>query len=191
MIDSWELGHTKVFLRYFHMDELNAKLAPIGSAALTLQTCIRGGAARATFYAKLTAKRAMEKEVSNMLQLMSKLGQGLRDVVVSLGEEDSRRPKDFWVVKPVEPPIPARDHRFDTVTRKGMQRAASVRWFKEVEKKKGAGQSGNGFATWFHGVITRKARTCKLTHYIGLLCFFFLLPFVFFSHYVYQMCSCT
>ena len=31
-----------------------------------------------------------------------------------------------------------------------------MRWFKEVEMKKGAGMSGNGFQEWFHGVITRK-----------------------------------
>ena len=102
--------------------------------------------------------------------------QGVRDVIVSLGEEDSRRPKDYWVEKPKGPPIPARDQRFDTMTRKGMQRAASVRWFKEVEKKKGAGQSGSGFANWFHGVITRKVGEGA----IGLFFFLFFLSLDFF-----------
>ncbi len=38
------------------MDQLNDLLAPIANAALTLQRCIRGGAARATFRARLQAK---------------------------------------------------------------------------------------------------------------------------------------
>jgi hypothetical protein len=52
----YEVGHTKVFMRYFHIDQLNALLAPIGNAASTLQRVIRGGAARATFQKKLAAK---------------------------------------------------------------------------------------------------------------------------------------
>jgi hypothetical protein len=32
-----------------------------------------------------------------------------------------------------------------------------VRWYKEIEMKKGAGvEKGVGFQEWFHGVITRK-----------------------------------
>ena len=33
---------------------------------------------------------------------------------------------------------------------------SSVRWFKEVEMKKGAGMKSGNFEEWFHGVITRK-----------------------------------
>lgn len=34
---------------------------------------------------------------------------------------------------------------------------SSVRWFKEVESKKGAGkQDDGGFQEWFHGIISRK-----------------------------------
>ncbi len=45
----------------------------------------------------------------------------------------------------------------ETDKKGGVTRAASVRWFKEVEMKKGAGVSnGGGFQEWFHGVITRR-----------------------------------
>jgi hypothetical protein len=37
-----------------------------------------------------------------------------------------------------------------------VKRAASVKWFKEVEKKKGNGMTGGKFANWFHGIITRQ-----------------------------------
>merc|ERR1719181_1675972 len=40
----------------------------------------------------------------------------------------------------------------DKVTRK-----QSVKWFKEVEMKKGVAQEDDGgFAKWFHGIISRK-----------------------------------
>ena len=46
---------------------------------------------------------------------------------------------------------------------------SSVRWYKEIEMKKGAGvaQGGGGFQDWFHGVITRKqaeVRSMPLPH---------------------------
>lgn len=38
----------------------------------------------------------------------------------------------------------------------GMNRAASVKWFKETEAAKGSGMAEDGgFASWFHGIITR------------------------------------
>ena len=38
-----------------------------------------------------------------------------------------------------------------------MNRAASVKWFKEQEKDKGSGMTEDGgFASWFHGIITRQ-----------------------------------
>ena len=37
----------------------------------------------------------------------------------------------------------------------GISRSASVKWFKEVESKKGVGKGANGFEDWFHGVISR------------------------------------
>ena len=78
--------------------------------------------------------------------------------MVALNDEDAKRPPPSE-----EPPLPpppvakASDSTASQRKKAGMARAASVKWFKEVEKKKGAGGDGKGgFANWFHGIITRK-----------------------------------
>jgi hypothetical protein len=92
---------------------------------------------------------------------VEKNGAGTLDVVMSLCDEDDRRPATFWA-KPASAKVEEKSKKLDTMARKGMQRAASVRWFKEVEKKKGAGQTEDGFADWFFGVITRKESEDRL-----------------------------
>lgn len=88
-------------------------------------------------------------------------------MVQELCEQDSKRPLSYWEPEAepeLEDPTPSNNKK------KGgaggdMKRAASVRWFKEVEMKKGnamadadeANAAGlGGFAQWFHGVISRK-----------------------------------
>ena len=44
-INGYEIGKTKVFMRYFHADELNEKLKPFGDAATVLSRFCRGFAA--------------------------------------------------------------------------------------------------------------------------------------------------
>lgn len=40
--------------------------------------------------------------------------------------------------------------------KKGMSRAQSIKWFQEVETKKGSGLTDDGgFQQWFHGIISR------------------------------------
>ena len=46
----------------------------------------------------------------------------------------------------------------------GTSRAASIKWWHEVESKKGSGMDDDGgFASWFHGVITRADAETLLT----------------------------
>ena len=45
-VKGWQCGKTKVFLRYFHMDELNRKFLPFPLAAQSLSKVSRGYLAR-------------------------------------------------------------------------------------------------------------------------------------------------
>lgn len=80
---------------------------------------------------------------------------------MELVRQDNERPKDFWSTG-YEQHTPRGKKSVNKKGEEGVKRAASVRWFKEVEMKKGnAIADGNneaglgGFAQWFHGVISR------------------------------------
>lgn len=159
-IKGYEIGKTKVFMRYFHADELNEKLKPYGDAATVLSRFCRGFAARASYEVKLKAKREQDEKVSKFINSAEREGSGIRDVIESLCEEDDKRPKDYWDT-PRAAPAPSIKPK-----KKGFggARAASVKWFKEVESKKGAGQDDDGgFQKWFHGIITRQESESLLT----------------------------
>lgn len=96
----------------------------------------------------------------------------IADVVRDLCEQDDKRPASYWT----EPqgyeqhqPRGKKSTRGDAGG--GMKRAASVRWFKEVEMKKGNAMADRdnaeglgGFAQWFHGVISRAESEALLTN---------------------------
>jgi myosin-3 len=151
-ISGFEVGKTKVFMRYFHADELNEKLHPYSEAATTLSKYCRGYTARSKYGALVAEKRAQDEAVKSFINSIERSGQGVRDVVTSLCEEDTtKHPRQFGA----PPPVPVKQQK-SKKKGKGMARAASVKWFKEEEATKGSGKTDDGgFADWFHGIITR------------------------------------
>jgi hypothetical protein len=78
---------------------------------------------------------------------------------MSLCEADNRRPLAFWARRQSKDAIMEQAAPVRRRESKVRQHDAAVRWFKEKEKSKGAGQDEEGrdqFAKWFHGVISRK-----------------------------------
>jgi myosin-3 len=154
-ITGYEVGHTKVFLRYFHVDQLNAKLKPYNGAAALISKYARGIAARVGFARRLADKREQDRRVEALCTAMERAATGAREVFHALVEEDAKRPADYWAKKAAPPP-PEPKGVNDASNSAKVKRAASVKWFKEVEKKKGNGMAGGKFAKWFHGIITRQ-----------------------------------
>jgi myosin-3 len=152
-VAGFEVGKTKVFMRYFHADEMNQKLHPYSEAASVLTKYMRGFVGRSKYGGLLAAKRAQDESVKTFLGNIERSGEGVFDVVESLCEEDTRKhPRQFDTPPPIvvvpKPPGKTKPNR--------MNRAASVKWFKEEEASKGSGQTDDGgFADWFHGIITR------------------------------------
>lgn len=154
-VTGWQCGHTKVFLRYYHMDELNRKFLPFPLAAQKLTKVARGLMARSAARKLLAEKQRKDKMLDSMLVSLEKQIASMKTVVLALCEEDEARPLDFFIPKVYKDPKMKKIAK--EVNKKGFTRAQSVRWFKEVEMKKGAGVADNGkFEEWFHGVITRK-----------------------------------
>eukprot|EP00049_Salpingoeca_infusionum_P017711 m.354083 g.354083 ORF g.354083 m.354083 type:complete len:962 (-) comp16916_c0_seq1:372-3257(-) len=160
-LTGWQIGKTKVFLRYFHMDELNEKFLPFPMAARTFTSIGRGFLARAKTKKLLAEAEMQAKQAQQLFAKVESYGSDMSSVVLALCDEDAARPADFWT-KPAPKPADFQDPKMKKLAKKaqgkqGFTRAASVKWFKEVEMKKGAGISSAGkFEEWFHGVITRK-----------------------------------
>eukprot|EP00730_Choanoeca_flexa_P004848 TRINITY_DN11819_c4_g2_i1.p1 TRINITY_DN11819_c4_g2~~TRINITY_DN11819_c4_g2_i1.p1 ORF type:complete len:960 (+),score=384.84 TRINITY_DN11819_c4_g2_i1:74-2953(+) len=155
----WQVGKTKVFLRYFHMDELNEKFKPFPAAASVLSRAARGFIARQNVR-KLKQQAAQQaKAVEDFCIMVERKLKDFNSVNAALMDEDDQRPADFWTKK--AEPKQYNDPKVQKLAKKagkkgGFNRAASVRWFKEVEMKKGSGINNGKFENWFHGVITRK-----------------------------------
>jgi len=153
-VKGWMVGKTKVFLRYFHSDELNQKFAPFPNAAKVVQKVARGFHARYEVRKILEQKKKTMDAVDRFVKKAEQLNAGMRYVMEQLCDEDRKRPADFWT-KP--PPKVVVDKKKKAVEQKN--RKQSVRWFKEVEMKKGVGineDGEGGFQVWFHGIITRQ-----------------------------------
>lgn len=158
----WQVGKTKVFLRYWHSDKLNELMRPFPAAAKVLQKYARGFIARRKLK-KLKEVAARErKAVLDLITRLEKAHDDQLTVMQALCDEDNARPAEFWeknkAKKTKEIIADPVLHKMKAQAQKkgGVTRAASVRWFKEVEMKKGAGVGdGGGFQEWFHGIITR------------------------------------
>ena len=166
----WQIGKTKVFMKYYHVDQLNEKMKPIEGKAIIIQKWVRRFLAQRKLKALLIKKRADEKTLQGFISILERNAGSVRDAVSSLCEVDKAHGADYWKPKVVEaaPPLPDRSKKVgassvgaDAGSR--FKRAASVKWFKEVEMAKGAAMgdgktkagSVGGFANWFHGIITR------------------------------------
>ena len=163
----WQVGKTKVFLRYFHIPELHEALKPYPTAAERIQTAARCFVARKKFQEALELQKKQVEEVSSFLVHCHKRIDIKYEEQKVLCEEDVLRPPDFFERKKKSTRSirnPTHKKMQKKADKKGVSRAQSVKWFKEVEMAKGAGQVGgdsageqnNSFEAWFHGIISRK-----------------------------------
>ena len=168
-VKGFQVGKTKVFLRYFHVDELNVKLKPYATAGLPLQKLARGFVGRRRLVKLKAGAEKYKKFVDPFFSKLERHCVDLEGVLTTILEQDKARPLDYWQKKEAQIVQEKIAKKYVKKVPKGgdaaaMQRAASVRWYKEIEMKKGAGldkKSGGSFQEWFHGVITRKqAEVC-------------------------------
>ena len=65
-LQGYAVGKTKVFMRYYHADQLNGKLEPFSTAATLMSKYSRGFAARSKYAGLLAAKRAQDEQVKKL-----------------------------------------------------------------------------------------------------------------------------
>lgn len=159
-LTDWQVGKTKIFLRYYHADNLTELQRPVQNAATTLQKSLRGHIARKHVGRLQAAKTEQQKKVDSFASSMERNGSAVCDVFAACCEEDDKRPRDFWEPKQASEPkvalyegeVPAPSGK----KKRGVGRRQSVKWVEE-QKDKGEcnGDGVGGFAEWFAGVMSR------------------------------------
>ena len=73
----WLIGKTKVFMKYYHVDQLNDKLKPIAGKAIIIQKWVRRFVARRKFKRLLEKMRACVKAVQGFISVLERNGAGM------------------------------------------------------------------------------------------------------------------
>ena len=165
-VGGWQIGRSKVFLKYWQVEQLDKAIRLYHSNAAVLQAMARGFMARAFRRRMRIAAREQARQAhlffdtlsSQMGFVYTKLGTG--------NAEDMRRKASGRapraVPRPAQPPRPPKSE-------KELKREASILWWKEKEAPKGAGQDERGeMLPWFHGLISRgEAERLLEPRYVG------------------------
>jgi len=99
-LQDYQVGKTKVFLKYWHVDKLNELLERVHKAAAILQKIARGFVQRRKFRVLLAAKREQEKRVAEFLSKLPMGGDQLYSKQKELCRADESRPKEVLSVAP-------------------------------------------------------------------------------------------
>eukprot|EP00039_Didymoeca_costata_P001569 m.53356 g.53356 ORF g.53356 m.53356 type:complete len:1619 (-) comp10863_c0_seq1:444-5300(-) len=90
-ITGWLLGKTKVFLKYYHLDELEARLRILHEKALVVQRYVRGHQTRKWTNVLLATARKQKESAAAMLQNMTKTANDTCKELELLSTEDKNR----------------------------------------------------------------------------------------------------
>lgn len=165
-LTDWQIGKSKVFLRYYHTDMLTEKQQPVQAAATDLQKCLRGFFARKVLAGAKIAKEGLSRQVDAFCSAVERNISVTRDVFLACCEEDDKRPKDFWEPKATsnDPGTAAGLYEGEKDVQTGSKakgggrvgRRQSIKWVEE-QKEQGEcdGNGLGGFAEWFAGVMSR------------------------------------
>jgi myosin-3 len=159
---NWQVGRTKVFLRYYHPGELGQVMAPYPAAAAQIQNVARAFTERQEVQGLLAEAKKQAKVVADFCLVMERHIEGVHAVSLALCDEDTMRPPDYFEKKKLQskrirnPTMKKMQQKADK-QKAGITRKQSVKWFQEVEMAKGAGRTdeGDDFEKWFHGIISR------------------------------------
>ena len=155
-LKDWQIGKTKVFLRYYHPDMLNDLQRPIQSSAANLQKVCRGFMARKALTKLQVAKADVVKKVESFVGSCERAASAQYDALQSICEEDDKRPADFWS-KPA-PELYEKEEKTSQAKakkKKAVGRRQSVKWVEEQKDQHVKGDGMGGFASWFAGVMSR------------------------------------
>ncbi|XP_033115293.1 myosin-IIIb-like [Anneissia japonica] len=116
-LTDWQIGKTKVFLKYYHQEKLEAKMIEMGKSAIQMQKIVRGFLVRVKFRRMLEVARREAREAKEFLEKMKQMALVNHQTQLKLVEHDKDIPADYFDEKnepaiqideaPPPPPPPA------------------------------------------------------------------------------------
>ncbi|WAQ98013.1 MYO3B-like protein [Mya arenaria] len=139
-IKGWQVGKTKVFLKYFHVDQLTEVLEQMGKSAITLQRIVRGFLARRHFARKLEVARQQAEKIAALLSQIEGLSMKMLNQQEGVKQQDKDIPQAFFgrpgsVIEPNYPP-PVPDFPYKDLSHVGGASIASSHRYLEPQPSK-------------------------------------------------------
>jgi len=91
ILTSWRIGKTKVFLRFWHIDQLTTLTALFLPSAIKIQATVRRFLARCVFQRLVHQRRRMQEDHSTFFYQMTYQAGFTHDILLGLCDEDDRR----------------------------------------------------------------------------------------------------
>eukprot|EP00050_Salpingoeca_kvevrii_P001275 m.166316 g.166316 ORF g.166316 m.166316 type:complete len:1002 (-) comp10335_c1_seq28:207-3212(-) len=149
-LQNWLMGKTKVFLKYWHVEQLDKQIRVFNDSSAVLQKVCRGFLARKERKKFKLAVREQARQSMLFFDQLSRDSQHYQSQLANQNAADMRRRASGHVFKPSGPPPPKKSEA-------ELKREASIMWWREKEQPIGSGQDAFGnFLPWFHGIIARK-----------------------------------
>ncbi|XP_071961883.1 myosin-IIIb-like isoform X2 [Antedon mediterranea] len=90
-LEGYEIGKTKVFLKYWHTEQLDSILDNLIDRVITCQRMVRGRMARRRYHTILAKRRKEVKEQRQMFELMHQFGDRFHSELVRLDKLDQKK----------------------------------------------------------------------------------------------------
>ncbi|XP_060592914.1 myosin-IIIb-like isoform X2 [Ruditapes philippinarum] len=111
-IKGWQVGKTKVFLKYYHIDEIADVLETMGKSAITLQRIARGFLGRRQAARRKEVARQQAQKVAELLSQIDGLSMKLISQQQTVLQNDKNIPQSFFgrpdsvLIEGPPPPVP-------------------------------------------------------------------------------------
>ncbi|XP_033103170.1 myosin-IIIb-like [Anneissia japonica] len=90
-VEGYEIGKTKVFLKYWHTEQLDSVLDNLIDCVITCQRLVRGRMARRRFHTILAKRRKEVKQQRQMFEFMDVLGERFFSEMIRLDKLDQKK----------------------------------------------------------------------------------------------------
>ncbi|XP_022097396.1 myosin-IIIb-like isoform X2 [Acanthaster planci] len=95
-LTDWHVGKTKLFLKYYHQDQLEEHMQKLGKSAVHIQKVARGFLARCRYKSRVKKAQQQKEEMNSFLLQLAKLSLDQQHKLSKVLQGDKKIPKSFF-----------------------------------------------------------------------------------------------